>query len=295
MPPTEPDFPNRGHRPSYGLRPVHVVADYGEATDLAFNEVYNALMRAFGPDLNLMPLGVASFDTVSCGFAVAELAFGPFPVPSGGLIYHNVAPRKDDRAARPGNRGERFYIARVPKDDLWIAGPASGYSWSFCKGLDFDVREAIVEKEGTQFRSRDLFPEIVARVLSHRDEWDALARVDLEEIPDVPNNTVAYVDGYGNLKLWADISQFRVGERVGIEFIHADAEPVISGMAVVAGGSFEVPEGALALSVGSSHVGRPVPELFLRGGSAAKYFGLPQDAHGGYMAGAPLSIVPLTD
>ena len=35
-------------------------------------------------------------------------------VPPGTLIYHDVAPRQDDYAARSGNAGERLAYARLP-------------------------------------------------------------------------------------------------------------------------------------------------------------------------------------
>jgi hypothetical protein len=139
-----------------------------------------------------------------------------------------------------------------------------------------ELRWASVGAEGSQFRSRDLFPRAAAAIITGRP--DALAgAMDLSDIPDVPHSRVAYADGYGNLKTTIKSEDLNLPSgsvaRVGI----GDAERE----AYVSDGSFEVEEGKLALAPGSSGwtdaAGEETVwmELFLRGGSAWEEFGRP--------------------
>ena len=89
---------------------VHIIADYGTG-DLAFAEVVQRI-KLHLPDAEPVPVPVPSFSTLAGGFCIAQLGLNT--APPGTLIYHNVAPREDDQAARPGNAGERLAYARLP-------------------------------------------------------------------------------------------------------------------------------------------------------------------------------------
>lgn len=75
---------------------VHLVADYGVG-DLAFAEVSQRIVRAL-PEAWVHSVPVAPFDTLAAGFCVAQLALTDGP--TGRLVVHNVAPRRDQTATR---------------------------------------------------------------------------------------------------------------------------------------------------------------------------------------------------
>ena len=138
--------------------------------------------------------------------------------------------------------------------------------------------------EGSQFRSRDVFPPAAAAIVL--GEPGILGDlIDPSEFPDLPEAAVAYVDGYGNIKttipgpraeaLAGKPHRVRIGE--------------IEREVVVGAGSFAVEPGQIAFAPGSS--GWPLPdggdhrwvEIFLRGGNAWEEFGRPQ-------VGTPIAI-----
>src|SRR5215210_4664463 len=88
---------------------VHIVADYGQG-DLAFAEVVQRIKRHL-PDAEPVLTPVPAFSTLAAGFCIAQLALNE--APAGTLVYHNVAPREDDEAAREANAGERLAYARL--------------------------------------------------------------------------------------------------------------------------------------------------------------------------------------
>ena len=250
---------------------VHVIADYGH-NDLAFAEVIQRL-KTYLPDAEPVLTPVAPFATLAAGFCVAQLGLNE--APAGTLIYHNVAPREDVMEARSGNAGERLAYARLPTG-VRVIGVNAGWAFSFVRDAADELRWAAAPAEGSQFRSRDLFPQAAGAIALGRPE--ALANVmDAGDVPDVPHARVAYVDGYGNLKTTlrsAPSCARRVRVRIGDVALEA----------VVSDGSFAVQPRQLAFAPGSSgwplDGGTPMRwmELFLRGGNAWEAFGRPSIA-----------------
>ena len=139
-----------------------------------------------------------------------------------------------------------------------------------------ELRWAAAADAGSQFRSRDLCPQVAGVIALGRPEalGEALRAAD---IPPVPSNRIAYVDGYGNLKTTLTHSAFmaRVGSLLRVRIGRMEQE------AVVSDGSFAVEQGQLAFAPGSSGWRGPRGaetrwmEFFLRGGSAWAAFGRP--------------------
>ena len=255
---------------------VHIVADYGHG-DLAFAEVVGRV-KLHLPDAE--PVPVPPFATLAAGFCVAQLGLNP--APPGTVVYHNVAPREDEGEAREGNEGERLACALLP-NGVRVVGVNAGHAFSFVRDAAEELRWAPVPAEGSQFRSHDLFPEAAADIALGRP--GALGEeMDPAAVPGVPENRLAYVDGYGNLKTTIE------SEAHGIE---SEAHGIEPGAAVrvrigneeltatASDGTFGVAEGELAFAPGSSgwrdaSGGETVwMELFLRGGSAWERFGRP--------------------
>jgi len=247
---------------------VHVIADYGH-NDLAFAEVIQRL-KTYLPDAEPVLTPVPPFATLAAGFCVAQLGLNE--APAGTLIYHNVAPREDDDDARTGNAGERLAYARLPTG-VRVIGVNAGWAFSFVRDAAEELRWAAVPAAGSQFRSRDLFPQAAGAIALGRPE--ALADpMGPDDVADVPEARVAYVDGYGNLKTTIRSAPKAARTvRVHIGEVTLDA--------IVSDGSFAVAPRQLAFAPGSSgwplNGGPPVRwiELFLRGGNAWEAFGRP--------------------
>jgi hypothetical protein len=248
---------------------VHMVADYGPAGDLAFAEVAQRLVAELGP-ATILTTPVGPFETLAAGFVVAQLALTDGARPR--VVFHNVAPRRDEAEPRRANEGERFTMGEAANGAL-IVGPNSGHSLAFLRGV-VPLWYLDVPAAGSQFRSRDFLPSAVGR-LAAGDRGLVGEAVPDELVPEIPADVVAYTDGYGNLKTTLDVSPEENGERVLVRVGNAATT------AIVSDGSFSVAEGELAVAPGSS--GWPLPdggerrfiELFLRGGSAAERLGHP--------------------
>jgi hypothetical protein len=260
---------------------IHLVADYGDG-DLAFAEVVQQLYYQ-APHAQVLSTSVAPFDTLAAGFIVAQLALSPPPqqhsplaplaehisaeLPLRRLIFQNVAPRFDDHDPRYDNHGEILVAGRT-SDGTCIVGPYSGYSFSFVRPHLKELREVDCQNSGSQFRSRDFFPKAIGKIIRGED----VLGETVGDVPEPPQQTLLYTDGYGNLKTSWIRPPAPVGERVIVQ-IGETHHP-----AIVSDGTFSVGHGEMAFAPGSSGWGGDkFYELFLRGGSAASRFGYPSN------------------
>lgn len=259
---------------------VRVIADYGALGDLAFAEVtdrLHAVLRDAGvADYRIDLTSVPAFDTYATGFELAQLAINS-PLGKDHIFYVNTAPRKDKQSARINNEGEGLVYARLI-NGVQIVAVNSGYSLTFIKPFAETIRALKVDKAGSQFRSRDIFPQAVGAVL--RGDEKILGADVRKTVPDaVPPGRVVYTDGYGNLKTSVDPRELKSLKGKQVYLKVGDAENI----AVHVGtGIFDVPDGEFCFAAGSSGWTLPgrkgavqFAEIVKRGGSAAEAFGRP--------------------
>ncbi|MBF2063204.1 MAG: SAM-dependent chlorinase/fluorinase [Calothrix sp. C42_A2020_038] len=252
---------------------ISLIADYGTG-DPAFIEVTQRLsMTLERAQIHL--LSVPAFSTLATGFWVAQLGLNPGPQER--LIYHNCAPRKDDPQARRDNEGEGLTYALLP-NNVKVVGVFAGHTLSFIKHHAKELKKVNVSRSGSQFRSRDVFPTAAAAIAS--GDFNLLGEeLNIQEIPDAPNDRIAWIDGYGNIKTTIPDNSVTLKPQTKCVIRIGD---VVSD-AIYSDGSFQVPEGTLAFAPGSAGWHSPNGgekirwmELFLRGGSAWERFGRPK-------------------
>ena len=184
---------------------IDFIADYGSTTgqdDLAFSEVNVKLCEEFDaldmPFPMIKNLSVQPFNTIETGFVVAQLAQNS-KLGKKHIIYHNTAPRKDELSARKNNAGEFLAVCELA-NGVRVIGVYGGYTFSLLNAPVYRVKCA---HDGSQFSSRDVFPKCVASLAQYADkplsEWPLLGE-EVESVPNIPENTILSIDGYGNIK-----------------------------------------------------------------------------------------------
>lgn len=262
---------------------LHIVADYAQG-DMAIAEVCSAIATHLDDSVHWHFTSVPSFDTISTGFISAQLALQPVHLrPRNLFLYVNCAPRRDRSEARSHNEGEGLLHAKL-SNGVQALVVNSGYSLSFLRADIQELSTAKVERGGSQFRSRDSFPPLVGMMIRGDAALIGESLDPLLAIPAAPSGIVAYVDSFGNLKTTCRdgddlLKSLTPGQKVAVRINASE------GMATVARGSFNVPEGEIAFAPGSSGHDRRFWELFQRGGSAWEFFGRPR-------AGAKVEILP---
>lgn len=235
---------------------IFIVGDFG-AGDLAFAEIKRKIKNRIR-DADIDYVTVPSYSTIATGFCIYQLSLdGEIWEDSekGIYIFSNTAPRRDDPNPRRENEGEHVVYVKL-NNGLELFATLSGYTLSFVKPLIEDLRVVKVDNRGSQFRSRDRYPEPLSKII-HKDYSVLGDKLDIRSIPDPPRDRIAYVDGYGNIKLTTRVSDvdFRHGERIRVD---AGKKSLYG---VYTEGMFSIKEGDLSVSPGSSG---PIEDRFLQ-------------------------------
>ena len=250
---------------------IDFIADYGSTTgqdDLAFSEVNVKLCEEFNaldmPFPMIKNLSVKPFNTVETGFVVAQLAQNS-KLAKKHIVYHNTAPRKDELSARENNAGEFLAVCEL-ENGVRVIGVYGGYTFSFLDRPTYKVKCA---NDGSQFRSRDVFPKCVASLAQHADkplsEWPLLGEQILP-IPQILQNIILSIDGYGNIK-----TNIHISDDIKSVVINGIEKNLAVGK-----GIFDINDGDLVLAPGSSGwKNQMFSEICLRGGSATQLFNHP--------------------
>jgi hypothetical protein len=266
---------------------LHVICDYA-AGGLEFGEISSRLQLHLAEPhgVRIHPTSVPSLDTMAIGFVTAQYAFAP----SNGrmVLYGNAAPRRDKSKAKKDNSDNGIKYARLD-NGVEIINVYSEFAFGFVKDHIVEYRNIDCPEGGSQFRSRDFFPERVAMIVNG-DRSVLTEELDIESIPEIPNNLVAWTDGFGNIKTTmrrSDLEEagYHVGQKVQV-ILNG-----VSMLGVIAEGGFSVDRGVLAVNSGSSGYEDPFIELFLRvhhmkEKTAAVRFDYPE-------GGTPFEIKPL--
>jgi len=245
---------------------IHLVADYGTG-DLAFAEVTQRFKHLL-PEAEIYTISTPPFSTLNTGFIIAQLALYN---PSQNLfIFSNTAPRLDDAKKRPNNEGEKFKYAKLD-NGVEICAVDAGHCFSFVKNHIKEFKEILVQNKGSQFRSRDFYPQATASIIKGEKENILGKSLPTNHIANIPTNKIMHVDSYGNIKTTIRYSTIKLkgGSKIRVVINH------INQTGFYTNGNFEVKSGDLAFAPGSSGGEDPFMEVFLRSGNAAKQFSDP--------------------
>lgn len=228
---------------------------------MEFGEIVNRLQHHLDDPhgVRIHPTEVPPLDTMAVGFVTAQYAYAPHKGKM--FIYGNAAPRRDSHKAVKSNIDHGIKYAKL-KNGVEIINVWSEYAFGFVKEDIVEFFDVDCPNSGSQFRSRDFFPERVARLING-DRSILTKKLNIADIPEIANHLVAWTDGFGNIKTTMrksdlDKKGFAIGQSVQVICNG------VSMLGVVATGGFTVDRGVLAVNAGSSGYDNPFVELFLR-------------------------------
>jgi len=244
---------------------IVLICDYGVG-DPAFAEV-SLQLKTLIPHSYIIPLSVPPFSTLTTGFWIYQ--FGMTKGLQNTYIYSNTAPRKNSKTPQKNNNGEKLMYAHLP-NGVEVLAINSGFAFSFIKPHIQTFHLANISNEGSQFRSRDIYPHAVQAMIDRNKSFLGES-ASTHDIPDYPSSALASIDGYGNLKTTIKLSEITdtPGQVYSVTVNNQTHK------ATFTDGVFNIAEGELAFAPGSSGHSDRFMELFVRGGNAEKLFGHP--------------------
>lgn len=244
---------------------IQLIADYGIG-DPAFSEVIQKF-TFLDRHIRVSATSVPAFSTVATGIWIYQFAtVNAFP---GLVVYSNTAPRIAITEKQHNHLGGQLAYTKLDNGTIVIAVNV-GYCLTFIKNHITSLHYVNVPNAGSQFRSRDYYPDAVVAI-AHGDLSAIGEEISKDSILDVSQNVIAFIDGYGNLKTTMRQSQCNipVGTRVRISCNNATFE------GVVADETYKVHDGEISFAPGSSGGDDRFMEIWVRGMSAWETFAKP--------------------
>ncbi len=229
-----------------------LVADYG-SDSLATAEVLLAIQQHARVHFAHFTVASHTFNTIHTGFLASQLSHDLSPrEASQTVLFLNTDPRTHNKNTLANAEGEPLFLAEL-RNGAVVISPNAGHSLSFLKREIIKLFEAVVPAEGSQFRSRDFFPQVIGAALGREHQKWIRSPIALERIPDPPSHPIVlHTDNYGNIKTSLTVSQLdQLGVKIGdLVSIQVPNQPVLR--AKFAASIFDVEPGGVVLALGSS-------------------------------------------
>lgn len=119
--------------------------------------------------------------------------------PNNLVIFVNTDPRIQTNKGVEKAQGADFVVAKMG-NGAYICGPNAGYSFSLIqKEIEYLYLYPNLDK-GTQFRSRELYMPVCARLMEGKQDEMALEEIRQTIIPSLSGFYLGHIDNYGNMK-----------------------------------------------------------------------------------------------
>jgi hypothetical protein len=143
-----------------------------------------------------------------------------YGIPREVVIFVNTDPRIAGEAGVEKAEGAKGVILKLA-NGITVIGPNAGYCFSLIKSKIETLYTYEGLEKGSQFRSRDLYPPVIAYLMDYLEDEMDLSEGDRGLVPDYRGVHVAHVDNYGNIKTTIKHSDFKgkyeYGDEVTVE------------------------------------------------------------------------------
>jgi len=251
-----------------------LIADYG-TDSLATAEAVAAIRRSTTQPFSFDVVAARSFNTLHTGFLLAQLHEHLLPNNGTGTIFFlNTDPRT--QTSKGVERAEGSPLVHVTlSSGAQVVTPLAGHCLSLVKPHVAQLHIIPSKAAGSQFRSRDLFPQIVGRAIDGTIAKCLGESMDRERILNAPSGYhVLHIDNYGNVKTSfteRDRAALRVEWETDVRIHLADEDVLVPLVKNI----FARPAGTLVFAPGSS--GDPTNPYFEL---SVRFAGNPQQSAG---------------
>lgn len=192
------------------MKKLTLIADYGN-DPLSPTEAWTAI-QGYLKDFHGSQITVVNSypSTIHTAFLLNQLVQTEerYGIPHETVFFINTDPRIEDTTAVKHAEGAKGVIVKLASGAT-IIGPNAGYCLSLIKEKIEKVYSYDGLEKGSQFRSRDLYPKVVAYLMDYMDDDLELVEVSLNLIPTLKGSFVGHIDNYGNIKTTVKHSDFK--------------------------------------------------------------------------------------
>ncbi|OGK45063.1 hypothetical protein A2957_02075 [Candidatus Roizmanbacteria bacterium RIFCSPLOWO2_01_FULL_38_11] len=192
------------------MKKLTLIADYGN-DPLSPVEAWTAIQGNLKDYHGAQITVVNSYpSTIHTAFLLNQLVQTEerYGIPHETVFFINTDPRIESTEAVEHAEGAKGLIAKLA-GGITIIGPNAGYCFSLIKSKIEKAYFYDGLEKGSQFRSRDLYPRVVAHLMDNMEEELDLQESSLDVIPELRGMFVGHIDNYGNIKTTIKHSDFK--------------------------------------------------------------------------------------
>ncbi len=183
------------------MKKLIVIADYGNDS-LATQEIKSSV-EGFVKDSKSINISFVSsrLSTINTAFLLSQLVLteNRYGQPQETVFFVNTDPRIQTKKKVPQAKGAKGVIIRL-KSGIYIIGPNAGYCFSLIKEFIQEIYYYSGLEKGSQFRSRDNYPRIIAHLMDYMEDELDLEPTDPGIIPNLREKCILHIDNYNNIK-----------------------------------------------------------------------------------------------
>src|SRR3989338_6160597 len=178
-----------------------IIGDYCDDT-LVCQELRSAI-GGFVKDLTFIQISFVHSNpsTIHTAFLLSQIVQTEerYGKPQETIIFVNTDPRIESTVGVRESEGARGIIIKLVSG-IWVTGPNAGFDFSLIKDkIDAAYTYSGLEK-GSQFRSRDRYPRVIAHLMDYMEDDLQLDEIEANVIPELHGLFVGHIDNYGNIK-----------------------------------------------------------------------------------------------
>lgn len=139
--------------------------------------------------------------TIHTSFLASQIIFVEqlYGRPLETVLFINTDPRLQSEQAVESAEGAEFIVLHLASG-MYVCGPNAGYSYSLLKKFAEEVYVYRGLEKGSQFRSRDTFPRIIAALMDAKEDDLDLEETSSNTIPELEDFYIGHIDNFGNIK-----------------------------------------------------------------------------------------------
>lgn len=183
------------------MKKLIVVADWADDS-LTCQEIRSTVTGFLNRPENPFIFFVSSNpSTIETGFLVNQVVETEerYGRPMETVIFINTDPRLQTEIGVEKSQGAPLIVVKL-KSGIYLCGPNAGYCFSFIKNKIDQVFFSHNMDKGSQFRSRDIYSRVCARLMEKMENKMDLEKVSIDTVKTLTGFYIAHIDNYGNIK-----------------------------------------------------------------------------------------------
>lgn len=183
------------------MKKLIIIADVA-ADSLSLQEIKSSIEGALSePERARISHVVSTPSTIHTAYLMSQIIQTEerYGTPGELIIFSNTDPRTHATTGVSEAQGAKGVIIKLVSG-IYVIGPNAGNCFSLIKDKIEHIYTYQPLLKGSQFRSRDNYPRVVAHLMEEMEDELEMDDIPASAIPEFKGHFIGHIDNFGNLK-----------------------------------------------------------------------------------------------